>query len=376
MQHKVGALGGGNDLESGTYTLQNAALHCLKMPRCVGFTYQGVPNQQGQLMCYFKSSGEGNQDPNWQTYLKGPGAPHLGGGGQQSMTPRQHGGGQHGGGHRGGGRGGGHRGRGFGGRAGGGGLPQGADLLSKNHPTVSAGVSGVSARDGLNLQEAIAWCTSIPNCTGMWYYDNGRTCPKASFAPNSFTKVMSGANSGGFYQIKRGRPHSAPARPGPRGQVAAAATVAVAGAAVAAAQEHAAQEEQKRLAAEQEMRRMQLYQKATTLKSQQQYAAAADAFEEAIRAGHKEGALCHNEKGECYEELGQLDKAVHEFDRALQHDGENPSYLYVRSLCLTCCRRSRPPFDVPLPANECSSFRCSAAHPVVWCDRRTAARRT
>ena len=145
---------------------------------------------------------------------------------------------------------------------------------------------------------------------------------------------------------------------------------------VAAAQEHAAQEEQKRLAAEQEMRRMQLYQKATTLKSQQQYAAAADAFEEAIRAGHKEGALCHNEKGECYEELGQLDKAVHEFDRALQHDGENPSYLYVRSLCLTCCRRSRPPFDVPLPANECSSFRCSAAHPVVWCDRRTAARRT
>ena len=80
---------------------------------------------------------------------------------------------------------------------------------------------------------------------------------------------------------------------------------------------------------------MQLYQKATTLKSQQQYAAAADAFEEAIRAGHKEGALCHNEKGECYEELGQLDKAVHEFDRALQHDGENPSYLYVRLRCLT-----------------------------------------
>ena len=81
MQHRVGALGGGNDLESGTYTLQNAVLHCLKMPRCVGFTYQGVPHQQGQLMCYFKSSGEGNQDPHWQTSLQGPGAPPGGGGG-------------------------------------------------------------------------------------------------------------------------------------------------------------------------------------------------------------------------------------------------------------------------------------------------------
>ena len=74
LDHKVGALGGGNDLEAGSYTLHDAWLHSLKMPACVGFTYQGVPNQQGKVQCYFKSSGAGNADPNWQTYLKKPGA--------------------------------------------------------------------------------------------------------------------------------------------------------------------------------------------------------------------------------------------------------------------------------------------------------------
>ena len=70
FQYKVGALGGGNDVHSGEFTLEEAFLHCHKLPNGVGFTYQGKPDQQGKLMCYFKSSVGGNQDPNWQTYLK------------------------------------------------------------------------------------------------------------------------------------------------------------------------------------------------------------------------------------------------------------------------------------------------------------------
>ena len=72
FNHKVGALGGGNDLETGSYTLNDAWQHSLKIPSCVGFTYKGVPNQQGKVQCYFKSSPVGNTDPNWQTYLKKP----------------------------------------------------------------------------------------------------------------------------------------------------------------------------------------------------------------------------------------------------------------------------------------------------------------
>ena len=80
ISHKVGALGG-EDLEAGSYTLHDARLHSLKIPACVGFTYQGVPNQQGKVQCY-QGSAAGNADPNWQTYLKAPGAqltkhPHL-----------------------------------------------------------------------------------------------------------------------------------------------------------------------------------------------------------------------------------------------------------------------------------------------------------
>ena len=75
--HKVGALGGGNDIESGQYTLEEAYVRCSLLPAAVGFTYQGKPSQQGKLTCYFKSSAAGNTDPNWQTYFKGPGTPQL-----------------------------------------------------------------------------------------------------------------------------------------------------------------------------------------------------------------------------------------------------------------------------------------------------------
>ena len=92
FDHKVGALGGGSDLEAGSYTLHDAWLHALKMPACVGFTYQGAPNQQGKVQCYFKSSQAGNADPNWQTYLKrsGADAAHVGGGAAHVASAHAH----------------------------------------------------------------------------------------------------------------------------------------------------------------------------------------------------------------------------------------------------------------------------------------------
>ena len=177
LSHKVGALGGGNDLEAGSYTLHDAWLHSLKMPACVGFTYQGVPNQQGKVQCYFKSSAAGNADPNWQTYLKKPGAQltkhaHLSAA-RRAPAPTP---------------------------APAPALPAGVSVLSTKHPQDEA-PSAAKPRDKLTLQQAIAWCQSMPDCAGMWYYDNGRTCPKAHWDPSpaNFSKVMTG---GKFYQVR------------------------------------------------------------------------------------------------------------------------------------------------------------------------------
>ena len=76
----------------------------------------------------------------------------------------------------------------------------GVELLSKNHPTVAVN-SAVEPRNGLSLQEAVAWCRSLPDCEGMWYYDNGRCCPKASWDDDTFTKVIAG---GAFYRVLLG----------------------------------------------------------------------------------------------------------------------------------------------------------------------------
>ena len=40
LQHKVGAFGGGNDLEGGNHTLEEACVRASQLPNCVGFTYQ------------------------------------------------------------------------------------------------------------------------------------------------------------------------------------------------------------------------------------------------------------------------------------------------------------------------------------------------
>ncbi len=180
LSHRVGALGGGNDVSAGSYTLHDAWLHSLKIPNCVGFTYQGVPNQHGKLQCYFKSSVAGNADPQWQTYLKKPGAnmaqvsPQAAAGGMAVAAPA---------------------------------LPAGVQLLSTNHPVDEVG-SVAQPRNGLTLEQAIAWCRSIPDCAGMWYYDNGRTCPKAHWDPSpaNFSKVIPG---GKFYQVRSSHPTAA-----------------------------------------------------------------------------------------------------------------------------------------------------------------------
>ena len=78
----------------------------------------------------------------------------------------------------------------------------GVEFLSKNHPTVAVN-SAVEPRNGLSLQEAVAWCRSLPDCKGMWYYDNGRCCPKASWDDDTFTKVIAG---GAFYRLEMWSP--------------------------------------------------------------------------------------------------------------------------------------------------------------------------
>jgi hypothetical protein len=52
------------------YTVQQAIQRAEQLPHCKGFTFQG-PVAQAQcypVQCYFKSSLEGNADPNWQKF--------------------------------------------------------------------------------------------------------------------------------------------------------------------------------------------------------------------------------------------------------------------------------------------------------------------
>ena len=371
LKHKVGALGGGNDVSSGQYTLEEAFLHCLKLPNGVGFTYQGKPNQQGKLMCYFKSSADGNQDPNWQTYLKAGGAPVLGGGGRP-MTPVgvggrgvHHGrGGGHGGHH---GRGGGHGGRG---RA----LAQAQAEKAQAQQAAAqaqqaaaiAQQQAAAAQMQMQAQQAAAaamqvcpqckgkgglgtfgpvprgdmhWKRDCPNCNGQARTVNTLKCPackgmggQGTFGPcgilDMHFKSACGACQG------RGYSPSVPVVPGmggpamtPRG---AAVAGAVAGAAVNHMQDQIAREQAARLEAEKKMRQMEYFQKATTLKAQQQYAAAADMYNKAIHEGHPEKAECHNERGECFEELNQLNEALAEFERAISKKRNEPRFLYNR----------------------------------------------
>ncbi len=80
----------------------------------------------------------------------------------------------------------------------------GVEVLSKNHPTVVVECAA-EPRNGLSLQEAVAWCRSLPDCNGMWYYDNGRCCPKASWDAGTFTKQIPG---GAFYRVGPAEPQA------------------------------------------------------------------------------------------------------------------------------------------------------------------------
>jgi hypothetical protein len=66
--HKVGALGGGNDLAQGMFTLESAQEYARGLDGCVGFTFFGEPEPDGEVEVFFKSSTDGNEDPAWQTY--------------------------------------------------------------------------------------------------------------------------------------------------------------------------------------------------------------------------------------------------------------------------------------------------------------------
>jgi hypothetical protein len=70
--HKVGALGAGNDLDKRQCTVAEAMAHAKALRGCLGFTFSGAhPNALGEsVQVFFKSSADGNDDPEWQTYLK------------------------------------------------------------------------------------------------------------------------------------------------------------------------------------------------------------------------------------------------------------------------------------------------------------------
>ena len=71
--HRRGALGAGNDIEKGMYTLQEAMVRCASLPLAKGFTFFGPPNPAPatKVEVFFKRSLEGNDDPEWQTFVKG-----------------------------------------------------------------------------------------------------------------------------------------------------------------------------------------------------------------------------------------------------------------------------------------------------------------
>ena len=81
---------------------------------------------------------------------------------------------------------------------------QGIEKLSTKHPAVYKDCAA-KPRDGLSLQQAVSWCRSLPDCRGMWYYDNGRCCPKASWGADTFTKEIAG---GAFYRVGPAAPRA------------------------------------------------------------------------------------------------------------------------------------------------------------------------
>lgn len=71
--YRAGALGAGNDIAAGSYTLEEARKHALVLGGCAGFTFMnpesGAQSPQGKLQVYFKSSADGNDDPGWSSYI-------------------------------------------------------------------------------------------------------------------------------------------------------------------------------------------------------------------------------------------------------------------------------------------------------------------
>ena len=71
FEHRSGALGSGNDLMVGDYSLAEAKEICTTSPGAVGFTFcSDTPSPAGRVRCYFKSILVGNSDSRWHTYLR------------------------------------------------------------------------------------------------------------------------------------------------------------------------------------------------------------------------------------------------------------------------------------------------------------------
>ena len=77
IKHKIGALGSGDDIETGTYFVADALVHAGQLEGCAGFTFCSTEASGGcqEVECYFKSTQDGNDDPEWQTYVVIAGPP-------------------------------------------------------------------------------------------------------------------------------------------------------------------------------------------------------------------------------------------------------------------------------------------------------------
>eukprot|EP01048_Picozoa_sp_COSAG05_P010443 COSAG05_NODE_920_length_6588_cov_5.627061_2_plen_449_part_00 len=391
--HKVGALAGGNDIEKGHYTLQDAVAHAAQIPHCKGFTFCSPhPSPGGRLEVYFKSSTEGNSDGNWQTYLRTQGGGHVHPGGA-----RHHHGGGNAPGHRGPGHRDGHHpvahhpqpGHGRHG-ASPDGPPTGvpivligftghtlqclkqeagrAHCVNTNHgayETLTLKKADArhyiirSAHNGQNLQcrpdGSVSFCTanegdweqfsiekqSAPGHRDKYFFvskHTGRTL-QCSGEPGPHTNKVHCCNTNRgeweTWHVAELPAHGgAPGHrhPQPGGRKHPHHHGGGGGAAIeqaAAAQAAAAAAQAQAIAAQEEMRRMQLYQEACSLRDKQRFQQAAEAFERLIQMGHTDPGLCHNEKGQCLEELGQMDQALREFDKAIRHDSSVARYVTI-----------------------------------------------
>lgn len=71
VQHRVGALAAGNNIEIRILTFEEAKRRMLELPDCAGFTFgSAAPRFHGTHTVFFKNRRDGNNDWRWQSWLK------------------------------------------------------------------------------------------------------------------------------------------------------------------------------------------------------------------------------------------------------------------------------------------------------------------